>query len=98
MGDGSAKAMRIDNQAKVGLVTVASCLPGLCLSYVLHVEPESRSSPSCRSFLILPTSMPAAGGTYVFNKPHYWMAAVIALTLLDIAPFALENSFIPRSA
>ena len=83
--------MRINNQAKVGLVTVACLLcQGYVFSYVLHVEPN----PVISFVPLLPyiAYIYARGSrTWYFNKPHYWMAAVIALTLLDIAPFALEN-------
>jgi hypothetical protein len=83
--------MRINNQAKVGLVTVVCLLfQGYVFSSLLHVEPN----PAISFVPLLPyiAYIYARGSrTWYFNKPHYWMAAVIALTLLDIAPFALEN-------
>jgi len=83
--------MRINNQAKVGLVTVI-CL--LCQGYIftnfLHVEPN----PAISFVPLLPyiAYIYARGSrTWYFNRPAYWIATVVALTLLDIAPFALEN-------
>ena len=80
--------MRINNQAKVGLVTVVCLLcQGYIFSYVLAVEPN----PLISFVPLLPylAYVYARGRrTWYFNKPRYWMTAVIALTALDIIPFA----------
>jgi hypothetical protein len=81
--------MRINNQAKVGLVTIACLLlQGYIFSYYLRVEPNP-----VISFVPL---IPYIGyiyarnaRTWYFNKPFYWIAVIVALTVLDILPFAL---------
>jgi len=88
---GRAKAMRINNQAKVGLVTVICLLcQGYIFTYLLHVQPN----PVISFVPLLPyIAYIYARGRRAWNykRPLYWMAAVVALTVLDIAPFALEN-------
>jgi hypothetical protein len=81
--------MKINNQAKVGLVTIVCLLlQGYIFTYVLGVEPN----PVLSLVPLLPyiAYIYARGKrTWYFNKPLYWMAATIALTLLDILPFAI---------
>ena len=82
--------MGINNQSKVGLVTVV-CLvcQGYIFSYILGVEPN----PVISFVPLLPyiAYIYARGSrTWYFNKPIYWMAAIIALTALDIMPYALK--------
>ncbi len=81
--------MRINNQAKVGLVTIACLLfQGYIFTYVLVVEPN----PLLSLIPLLPyiAYVYARGKrTWYFNKPLYWIGAIIALTLLDILPFAI---------
>jgi ABC-type iron transport system FetAB permease component len=81
--------MRINNQAKVGLVTVACLLlQGYVFTYILKVEPHPLLS-------IIPLIPYVAyiyarnGRTWYFNKPLYWIALIVALTALDILPFVL---------
>jgi hypothetical protein len=91
MGERDARFMRINNQAKVGLVTVVCLLcQGYIFSYILGVEPNA----AIAFVPLLPyiAYIYARGKrTWYFNKPVYWMAAVIALTALDIMPFALAT-------
>jgi len=79
--------MRINNQAKVGLVTVACLLlQGYIFTYILKVEPHPLLS-------IVPLIPYVAyiyarnARTWYFNKPLYWIALIVALTALDILPF-----------
>jgi hypothetical protein len=87
--EGDARFMRINNQAKVGLVTVICLLcQGYIFTYILGVEPH----PLISFVPLIPyiAYIYARGGrTWYFNKPLYWMAAIIALTALDIMPHAL---------
>jgi len=80
--------MRINNQAKVGLVTVVCLLcQGYIFSYILAVEPN----PLISFVPLLPylAYVYARGRrTWYFNKPQYWMAAIVVLTALDIMPYA----------
>jgi hypothetical protein len=89
IGEGYARIMGINNQAKVGLVTVVCLLcQGYIFSYILRAEPH----PLISFVPLLPyiAYIYARGSrTWYFNKPLYWMAAVIALTALDIMPYAL---------
>jgi hypothetical protein len=82
--------MKLNNQAKVGLVTVFCLLgQGYTFSYILGVEPN----PTLSFVPLIPyvVYIYARGRrTWYYNQPIYWMAAVIVLTLLDIAPFAYE--------
>ncbi len=82
--------MRLSNQAKVGLATVL-CLvaQGYIFTYVLGVEPNL--------LVIIAPLLPyilfifARGRrTWYFNRPNYWIAAVIAVTLIDLAPYAVD--------
>ncbi len=80
--------MRLNNQAKVGLVTILCLLcQGYAFTYLLRVEPNP-----LLSFVPL---LPYIAYIYARNKrtwyhqkPLYWMAAIIVLTLIDIIPFA----------
>ena len=81
--------MRINNQAKVGLVTIA-CLvsQGYIFSYNLKIEPH----PLLSFVPLLPYVAYVYARnrrTWYFNKPLYWMAAIVALTVLDILPFLI---------
>jgi hypothetical protein len=81
--------MRINNQAKVGLVTVV-CLvcQGYIFTYVLGAQPH----PLISFVPLLPyiAYIYARGRrTWYFDKPLYWMAGVTALTSLDIIAYAL---------
>lgn len=81
--------MRINNQAKVGLVTIACLLlQGYIFSYYLRVEPN----PLISFVPLLPYIAyiyARNARTWYFNKPLYWIAVIVALTVLDILPFAL---------
>ena len=82
--------MRLNNQAKVGLAT-AFCLilQGYIFTYVLKVEPHI--------LLVIAPLIPYILYTYArgrrtwyYNKPFYWIAAIIAITLLDLAPYVWD--------
>jgi hypothetical protein len=79
--------MKLNNQAKVGLVTILCLLAqGYLFSYILKVEP----SPVLSFVPLFPyvVYIYARGRrTWYYNKPLYWMAVVVILTLFDIAPF-----------
>ncbi len=83
--------MKFSNQAKVCAVTIICLLSqGYILTYILNVEPN----PVISFVPLLPYIAyiyASASKTWYFQKPLYWMAAVVALTVIDIAPFALEN-------
>ena len=87
-----ANVMRFSNQSMVGLATVICLLfQGYIFTYVLKVEPDALVSIAP----ILPFVL------YIYarnrrvwwsHKPMYWIAAIIALTMADIAPYALASS------
>jgi hypothetical protein len=79
--------MTINNQAKVGLAS-AFCLliQGYIFTYVLHVEPHFLVVIAPLIPLVL--YLYARGKrTWYFNKPFYWIAAIIAITIIDLAPY-----------
>lgn len=86
--------MRLSNQSMVGLATVICLLfQGYIFTYVLKVEPEALVSIAP----ILPFVL------YIYarnrrvwwsHKPIYWIAAIMALTLADIAPYALASNIL----
>ncbi len=82
--------MKLNNQAKVGLVTVFCLLgQGYIFTYILGVEPN----PMISFVPLIPyvVYIYARGRrTWYYDQPLCWMAAVIILTLLDIAPFGYE--------
>lgn len=81
--------MRVRYQTQVGLVTVLCLLAqGYIFTYVLHVEPN----PLISFVPLLPyiAYIYARGKrTWYFNRPAYWIASVIALTVIDIIPYAI---------
>lgn len=81
--------MRINNQAKVGLVTIACLLlQGYIFTYLLRVEPH----PLLSFVPLLPYVAyiyARNSRTWYFNKPLYWMAVIVALAALDILPFVI---------
>ncbi len=88
--------MRLNNQAKVGLATVLCLLTqGYIFTYVLGVEPGVLISVA-PLFPYIAYIYARASRQWYYNKPLYWIAAIVALTLIDIAPFAL-NTFSPPS-
>lgn len=84
--------MRLSNQSMVGLATVICLLfQGYIFTYVLKVEPEALVS-------IAPI-IPFVLYIYARNrrvwwshKPLYWITATIALTIADLAPYALASN------
>ena len=83
-------SMRMSNQAEVGLATVF-CLvaQGYIFTYVLGVEPNL--------LVVIAPLLPyilfiyARGRrTWYFNKPIYWILVVIAVTLIDLAPYSMD--------
>ena len=87
-----ASVMRLSNQSMVGLATVICLLfQGYIFTYVLKVEPEALVSIAP----ILPFVL------YIYarnrrvwwsHKPMYWIAAIIAITIADLAPYALASN------
>lgn len=87
-----ANFMRLSNQSMVGLATVICLLfQGYIFTYALKVEPEAIVSIAP----ILPFVL------YIYarnrrvwwsHKPMYWIAAIIALTMADIAPYAFASN------
>ena len=87
-----AEVMQLSNQSMVGLATVICLLiQGYIFTYVLKAEPEALVSIAP----ILPFVL------YIYarnrrvwwsHKPMYWIAAIIALTIVDIAPYALASN------
>ena len=82
--------MRLNNQAKVGLATVLCLLTqGYIFTYILGVEPGVLISIA-PIFPYIVYIYARSSRQWYYNKPSYWIAAIVALTLIDVAPFALE--------
>jgi hypothetical protein len=87
-----AEFMQLSNQSMIGLATVICLLiQGYIFTYVLKAEPGALVSIAP----ILPFVL------YIYarnrrvwwsHKPMYWIAAIIALTIVDIAPYALASN------
>ena len=84
--------MRINSQAKVGLATVVCLLSqGYIFTYILKVEPY----PLISILPLLPyiVYIFARGArTWYHNKPIFWIAAIIAITVLDIVSFSIRKT------
>jgi ABC-type iron transport system FetAB permease component len=84
--------MRLNNQAQVGLVTVVCLLcQGYVFSYILKIEPN----PLVSFVPLLPyiAYIYARGKrTWYHNKPLYWIAGIIVLTLFDVLFFVFWPS------
>lgn len=83
-------AMRLNNQAKVGLATVFCLLcQGYIFTYILGVEPGVIISIA-PLFPYIVYIYARGRRQWYYNKPLYWILGIVALTLIDIAPYALE--------
>jgi hypothetical protein len=80
--------MRINNQAKVSLHPSFACNQGY-LHYILGVEPGVLVSIA-PIFPYIVYIYARASRQWYYNKPFYWIAAIVAITLIDLAPYALE--------
>lgn len=85
------ECMRLNNQAKVGLATVVCLLlQGYIFTYVLFVEPHPLLS-IVPLFPYLAYVYARGKRTWYFNKPLYWIGLILAVTILDILPFAVQS-------
>ncbi len=82
--------MRFNHQTKVALATILCLLcQGYLFTYVLAVE----VNPVLSFVPLLPyvIYLYARGKrTWYYNRPEYWIAAIVALTAIDLAPFVFE--------
>ena len=79
----------MNNQVKVGLSTIICLLvQGYIFTYIMEVEPAFLISFAP---LILYIIYIYARGrrSWFYDKPIYWIAAMITLTVLDLAAYAL---------
>ncbi len=82
--------MRINNQAKVGLAA-AFCLlfQGYLFTYVMGVEPGVIISIA-PIFPLIVYIYARSSRQWHYNKPLYWIAAIVLITLLDLAPYVIK--------
>jgi len=81
--------MRLNNQVKVGLATIICLLiQGYVFAYIMGVEPSFLISFAP---LILYIIYIYANGrrSWYYDKPIYWIVAIITLTVSDLAVYAL---------
>jgi hypothetical protein len=79
--------MKLTNQTKVGLVTAACLiLQGYCFTYVLEIEPPFivTIAPFLPYILFI---YARSKREWHFDRPHYWIAGIVILTLIDIAVY-----------
>jgi hypothetical protein len=82
--------MRINNQAKVGLAAVLCLLvQGYIFTYILGVEPGILISIA-PIFPYIVYIYARASRQWYYNKPLYWIAAIAVITLIGLAPYAME--------
>jgi hypothetical protein len=83
--------MRINNQVKVGLATIVCLITqGYIFSYILGIEP----SPAISFAPLVPyvVYIYARGrGVWYYNKPLYWIAVIVAITIIGLAPYVLTS-------
>lgn len=80
--------MRLNNQAKVGLVTVLCLIcQGYIFTYILEVEPSIVVSIAPLIPYIVYIYARSSRRLY-YDRPLYWIAAVIVITLIDILPYS----------
>ncbi|MFB3766538.1 MAG: hypothetical protein ACE14P_15005 [Methanotrichaceae archaeon] len=82
--------MRFNNQVKVGLATVICLISqGYIFTYILKVEPNIIVSILPLILYIIYIYARSSRNWY-YNKPLYWIAAIIALTIIDLLPYSLR--------
>lgn len=82
--------MRLSNQAMVALITIACLLAqGYLFTYILNVEPNVIIDfiPLIPYILYIYARNKEA---WYYDKLLYWMAATIALTMIDVVPFLYQ--------
>jgi len=80
--------MRFNNQVKVGLATIICLISqGYIFTYVLKVEPNTIVSIAPLIPYIIYIYARSSRSLY-YNKPLYWIILVIAITLIDLLPYA----------
>ncbi len=86
--------MRLNNQVKVGLAAVICLiLQGYIFTYILGVNPNIIISfiPLIPYLIYI---YARSSRRWYYDRPLYWIAIVIALTLIDILPYSL--GLVPR--
>ncbi len=82
--------MRLNNQVKVGLATIVCLISqGYIFTYILEVEPNVIVSMAPLILYIVYIYARGSRSMY-YNKPLYWIIATVALTAIDILPYALR--------
>lgn len=71
------------------MTVVCLILQGYIFTYILQVEPPTVIS-IVPLFPYIVYIYARGRRTWYFNRPHYWMAAVIALTFFDLAPYVFR--------
>ncbi len=82
--------MRVNNQVMVGLVTIICLISqGYIFTYILKVEPNTIVSLIPLIAFVIYIYARNSMSLY-YNKPLYWIIAIIALTLIDLLPYSLR--------
>ncbi len=81
--------MKMNNQVKVGLSTII-CLviQGYIFTYIMGVEP-SFLIPFAPLILYIFYIYARGRRSWYYDRPLYWIVAIISVTVLDLAAYAL---------
>lgn len=83
--------MRLNNQVKVGLATIISLVAqGYIFTYILGVEPNA-AIPFLPLIPYVVYIYARGRGVWYYNKPLYWIAVIVAITIIDLAPYVLAS-------
>ena len=82
--------MRFNNQVKVGLATIICLISqGYIFTYILKVEPNVIVSIApLIPYIIYIYARNSRNISLYYNKPLYWVILIIAITLIDLLPYA----------
>ena len=81
----------MNNQVKVGLTTVICLLiQGYVFTYIMRVEPSFIISFAPLIIYIIYIYAKGKKSWY-YDRPIYWIIAIILLTFLDMAAYALAG-------
>jgi hypothetical protein len=87
-----ANNMRITSQSMVGIVTIICLLAqGYIFTYILKVEPNALITMA-PIILFVVYIYAKNRRIWWYYKPIYWMAAVVAITIADLAPYLLTSN------
>lgn len=87
--------MRFNNQVKVGLATIICLIAqGYVFTYILGVEPNA-AIPFAPLIPYIIYIYARGRGVWHYDKPLYWIAVIVAITVIDLAPYVWSSGRLP---